>query len=193
MQDQSPGIRAICPTRWTVHAEALQSVLTNYGVLQQLWKESIDFVKKAEMQSRIQGVSACMTLFDFMFGIVLGELLLRRGDNLSQTLKSPHISAAEGHKFARMTLQTLQSLRSEENFMLFWAKVTKLSDDLEVNDPLLPRRRERPLQYEEGRSDGHHPREVEDLYRQIYYEALDLITNGIQQRFDQPGYEIFKS
>ena len=105
IQDQSPGIRAICPTRWTVRTEALQSVLTNYYVPQQLWDESRYFVKEVEMWSRIQGVSACMTSFDFTFGIVLGELLLQHGDNLSQTLQSPYISAAEGQKFARMTLE----------------------------------------------------------------------------------------
>ena len=86
-----------------------------------------------------------MTSFEFMFGVVLDQLLLRHGDNLSRTLQSPHLSAAEGQKVARMTLQTLQSLRSEENFKLFWAKVTKMSDDLEVNEPLLPPRRKRPL------------------------------------------------
>ena len=51
-----------------------------------------------------------MTSFDFMFGIVLGQLLLRHGDNHSRTHETPHISAAEGQKVARMTLQTLQSL-----------------------------------------------------------------------------------
>ena len=61
-----------------------------------------------------------MTLFDFMFGIVFGQLLVQHGDNLSQTLQSPHISAAEGQKVARMTLQT------EENFTFLWAKLLKL-------------------------------------------------------------------
>ena len=68
-----------------------------------------------------------------------------------------------------------------------------MSDDLGVNEPVLPRRRKRPLRYEEGTSDGHHPREVEDLYRPIYYEALDLITNAIKRRFDQPGYEKYSN
>ena len=29
----------------------------------------------------------------------------------------------------------------------------------------------------------------ERYYRQIYYEALDLITLAIESRFDQPGYK----
>ena len=35
------GIRAFCPTRWTVRGDALTSILENYRVLQQLWDESL--------------------------------------------------------------------------------------------------------------------------------------------------------
>ena len=69
---------------------------------------TIDFVKEDEMQSRTQGVSVRMTSFDFLFGIVLGQFLLRHGDILSRNLQSPHISAPEGHKVTRMTLMTLE-------------------------------------------------------------------------------------
>ena len=34
-----PGFRVLCPTRWTVRANSLQSVLDNYSVLQELWEE----------------------------------------------------------------------------------------------------------------------------------------------------------
>ena len=86
--ENSPGIRVLCPTRWTVKAEALHSILSNYEALQMLWQESLEFVKETEMRSRIIGVSACMKSFDFFFGASLGELLLSHSDNLSKTLQS---------------------------------------------------------------------------------------------------------
>ena len=67
MPDDSPGIRVLCPTRWTVRAQALQSILANYQVLQLVWEESLDLVNDTEMRSRIQGVSSCMRSFDFFF------------------------------------------------------------------------------------------------------------------------------
>ena len=76
MSKESPGIQVLCPTRWTVCAQALQSIIDNYQVLQQLWEESLDIVKDAEMRNRIQGVSACMQSFEYFFGLVLGQLLL---------------------------------------------------------------------------------------------------------------------
>lgn len=83
MPESSPGIRVLCPTRWTVRADALQSIISNYEVLQRLWLESLDFVKETEMKCRIQGVASCMKTFNFFFGTALGELLLKHSDNLS--------------------------------------------------------------------------------------------------------------
>lgn len=40
LQPECPGIRALCPTRWTVQADSLKSVLDNNTVLQHLWEEA---------------------------------------------------------------------------------------------------------------------------------------------------------
>ena len=42
MAPDTPGVRVLCPTRWTIRAEALQRMLNNYEVLQDLWIESLD-------------------------------------------------------------------------------------------------------------------------------------------------------
>ena len=66
--------------------------------------------------------------------------MLRHSDNLSMTLQSLQISAAEGQKVADMTMTTLQSIQSDDNFDLFWPKVTRMASDCQVEDPVLPRR-----------------------------------------------------
>lgn len=193
MPNDSPGIRVLCPTRWTVRAQALHSILANYEVLQILWDESLEIVKDTEMRSRIQGVSSCMKSFDYFFGVSLGELLLNHSDNLSKTLQSSSMSAAEGQKIADMTVHTLKSIRSDEKFLLFWKVIKQKASSLNVNEPTLPRKRKRPRRYEDGASDGDFPESVEDLYRRTYFEALDLIVCGIEERFDQPGYKVYSN
>ena len=71
------------------------------------------------MRSRIQGVSSCMKSFDFYFGISLGELLFNHSDNLNKTLQSASMSAAEGQKIADMTIRMLNSIRTDESFLVF--------------------------------------------------------------------------
>ena len=45
----SPGFRILCPTRWTVCAVSLQSVLDNYEVLCGVWKEAQSLQLDGEM------------------------------------------------------------------------------------------------------------------------------------------------
>ena len=52
-------------------------------VLFTLWEELLQYVNKIDMKSRIIGVKACIESFDFLFGLMLGQLLLRHSDNLS--------------------------------------------------------------------------------------------------------------
>ncbi len=92
----TPGIRVLCPTRWTVMADSLKSILDNFEVLQELWEESIDLVKDTEMKARINGVASQMKTFDYYFGICLGHLILKHSDNLSRALQMSDISASEG-------------------------------------------------------------------------------------------------
>lgn len=92
----TPGLRVLCPTRWTVCAQSLESVLKNFTVLQELWVDCEDFVKEVDARARVNGVSAQMKSIDFLFGVILGELLLMHSDNLSRTLQ---------HKYLRVRLQ----------------------------------------------------------------------------------------
>ena len=125
-------------------------------------------------------------------GVTLGELILRHTDNLSRGLQKADVSAAEGQKIAGLTVKTLQSLRTDCNFQLFWEKTIRDADRLKVNGPSLPRQRKTPRRIESGSTDGYSfPNTPVDHYRRVYYEAIDLITTCINNRFDQPGYKIY--
>ena len=143
------------------------------------------------MRSRIQGISVCKNSFNLFYGLVLAEVLLNHSDNLSKTLQSLHMSAAQGQKAAEMTVDTLQSLRDNDSFDLFWQRVLLLAKESGVNDPELPRPRKRPRRYANDISEEDLPTTVEDIYWPIYFEALDQVINGIKSRFGQPGCRIY--
>ena len=105
---QDAGIRVLCPTRWTVKAEALKSIVDNFEVLQNLWEVSLEYVKESELRGRKGGVSDRMMKFDFFFGVMLGQTVLSRSDNLSRTLQKGNISASEGQDIAKMTVRCLK-------------------------------------------------------------------------------------
>ena len=62
-QENCPGIRVLCPTKWTVSLTK-----SNYEVLQYLWQQLIDVT---EMRSRIHGVSVYL---QFLLWFIAGRI-----------------------------------------------------------------------------------------------------------------------
>ena len=139
-----------------------------------------------------------MRTFHFFFGLCLGSRLFSISDNLSKALQSEKLSAVSSQNMASLTLKTLQNMRTQEDFELFFNLATKQAEKLPVHEPHLKRKRKVPkysiLQYLDGQkstSEANHPATVEDQFRQIYFDALDHITNAIEERFDQPSFKAY--
>ena len=57
---------------------------------------------------------------------------------------------------------------------------------------MLPRKRRAPSRYEVGTSEPQHPSTACDHYPGLYFEALDYLTSGIKERFNQPAFLVYK-
>ena len=53
--------------------------------------------------------------------------------------------------------------------------------------------RKTPKRYDEGSGEGEFRSSPKEYFKVHYFEAPDLIVNLIQQRFDQPGYGVYRS
>ena len=129
--------------------------------------------------------------FDFFFGVELGRKLLNIVDNLSHSLQSRIISACEGQKLVSLTQATFQTMRSDECFDLLWEYI-EVRSSVNVSLPTLPRRRKVPRRFEIGESAPDHPTTVQDKYRRIYFEAINLIVASINNRFLQKGFNMLQ-
>ena len=118
--------------------------MNNYSALLNTWDEAIGTAKDTESKARLQGVQGQMKTFDFLFGVTLGEMVLWHTDNLNRTLQDKKFSSAEGQQVANMVIRTLQALKNAESFDLFWKKVTKSAESLDVGEPQLPHQRKLP-------------------------------------------------
>ena len=61
-------------------------------------------------------------------------------DNLSRALQSATMSACEGQGIVRRTVQSLQLIRTDKNFDLFWQYLERRCSEVNVSTPTLPRR-----------------------------------------------------
>ena len=127
-----------------------------------MWEESKSSNIDSKTQARIIGVEVQMLRFDFLFGLLLGSLLLWHGDNLSKTLQHETMSSAQGQHIAKLTVDVLKSLREADKFALFYEKVLLYQKKFGINPPALSRKRSVPQHLEIGTSSGDHPLSVED-------------------------------
>ena len=150
-------------------------------------------MQDTDAKATIQGVAAQMKTFTYLFGSMLGKLVLKHTDNLSKTLQHVSRSAAEDQQVTSMIVATLNSMCSDDQFNLFGDMVILKAEELSVSEPQLPWQRKLPRRYDDGPSSGDFPSTPKTLFKQAYFEAIDLITNCVQERFDQPSYQIYQS
>ena len=128
---KNPTIKLFCATRWTVRAQCLNGVIGNFDDMQELWEWSIDNSSDTEMKAQIRGVKVYSKKFSYCFSIHLAQLILGHTDNLNKTLQNTQMSAIDVQIISRATVKTLESMRNDENYGMFWAKVTKFAEDHE--------------------------------------------------------------
>ena len=128
-----------------------------------------------------------MSQYFILFGLCLCETVLKITDNLSRTPQKHSLSAAEGQSFAELTVKTLK----------FFSLVMQLRNTKETNtdEPVLPRKRRAPREFGIVTGESFHNTTVEEYYRSQYLEVVDLaiFIFGITQRFNQPGYVVYKN
>ena len=102
------------------------------------------------------------------------------------------MSACEGQKMVNLTVSTLQSIRKEQAFDLFWEHVESKRVQADVASPTLPRKRKVPQRYEIGDSNPEFSSTAKDYYRRVYFEAVDLCISSINNRFEQVGFQMLQ-
>ena len=104
------------------------------------------------------------------------------------------MSACSSKRLANLTIQTLGTLRNEEQYENFYETVLMMAKLHQfVNPPTLKRKRTASnystLQFVEGSyqsEEAHCPISPKENYCTIYYEALDCLINSLKERFTQP-------
>ena len=200
--DTSPGIRTLCPTRWTVKSVALDSIESNYVKLLEAFEEALLQESNTEMKSRINGVKSKMEKFEFLFAINLARMILAQSDNLAKALQKKTLSAVEGKQLYQYTVVTLRSMK-EENFEKLWEETTKKASqisnetDFEMGQPKLPRPKIRPGKFKDYQhhleDDDDFPATAKEYYKKIYVESFDNIIKCLEDRFEQKGHEMYSA
>ena len=105
-------------------------------------------------------------------------------------MQGPKLSASQTQSVTRGTVITLEKLRANDYFLLFWKEILTKSKQLDINEPVLGRKRKVSQRIEDCYSRSligfFHEK---GFARQIYFDVLDLLLNAIKSRFNQEDYK----
>ena len=141
------------------------------------------------MRARITGLQLKCKILTICLVLNLGRNVL---DNFSRALQSATISACEGQRVVKRTVQALQVIRSDGDYNLFWKYLETRCSSLEVSTHAIPRRKRVPQRYQVGEAESEYPNTIQDHYRRIYFEVIDMLVTAISNRFDQQGFQMLR-
>ena len=106
--DTSPGVRTLCPTRWTTKFAALLAIILNYAAILELFRISFLEETNSEMKARINGVRFQMLEFNFFYGLCLAKLILLHTDSLATSLQRKDLCASQCTELLLVSLKELE-------------------------------------------------------------------------------------
>ena len=77
-----------------------------------------------------------MNTFKNLYGITILQLVLRHSENFSKTLQNSFLASCWGKEIADLTLQTINSLQSENELELLSQKTVQQAEVLQVTQHL---------------------------------------------------------
>jgi hypothetical protein len=173
-----PGIKPLCPTRWTMKTRAFASLLVNYTVLQDTLNEvaqgSDDYSRKAT------GLMALMQKFSTSFGLNLAHLVFGATELLSNSLQSKSTTCEDANMAVNICLRFIESHRTDEAFSELMAKAKETIGD-DCDEPRVPR---------------HQSKQFKDpaiYFRQQFFQTLDIVAEDIKMRFNQRQFTLVKN
>ena len=95
-------------------------------------------------------------------------------------------------ELVNLVLISLRTKRTDAEFDKFWNQLISEVSQLDVEEPTLPRKRKMPKRFDEFAS--HHFYETsKDLHHRTYFEAYDNVIQGIEKRFQQKDFLIYRN
>lgn len=191
-QEVAPGcstLKPLCPTRWTVRTGAISSVIENYTVI----TSELELLSRegtADVRSGACGLLALMDKFSVYFGLKFSFIVFAITEQVSTTLQSKDLTAQEAINAVDMAVQFFNRQRNDSAFVNLYKITVEDSKEL-TQPPTLPRVRRAPKKIDSS-SQAHTISSPTELYRKMYYEVLDMMTNELRQQFQHPSFAMLQ-
>ncbi|KAI8511315.1 zinc finger, MYM-type [Branchiostoma belcheri] len=186
-EQEGGTIKPLCPTRWTCRTAALDSVLNQYQVVMDTMQEIIETTRD-DYGLKAGGVLSALEKFGTLFGLRLSQRLFSAAEEISKALQGKDMNVQDAVSSVTVLKSFFQRQRTDGAFESFYNATVNVARELDIGQPTLPRHRRQPKRLDDGSNPYRH-NAPKDLYRQIYFEACDLLIGELTERFNQDFLE----
>jgi hypothetical protein len=180
MLKTSKSLRPLCPTRWTVRADALSSILENYEVLIETMEEIRSTPGPSDVTSKAGGILFNLLRFSTLFSLTVGTETFSVTDFIATKLQAKDTDARTAQDLFEICITHLAALRSDEKFSELWQKLQSKSASLGI-EVSAPRERRISVRKDE-RPANQHQFSMEEYFRKEYFAVLDAMRISVENR-----------
>ena len=145
--------------------------------------DEIHQTTRDEYGLKAAGPLSTMEKFSTFFGLKLGELVFSASETLSKSLQGKDTTIQEAIATVKLAKCFYTQQRRDRPFLVFYDDVVKVAQKYNISAPQLPRYRRIPKRLDDG-IEGRNAT-PQDYFRHQYFQALDLLIAGLDDRFDQ--------
>lgn len=178
------GLRPLCPTRWTMRASSVASILKNYQNLLNFF-ETFSEEDTSDAGFKCAGYLEKMLQFETYFNFSLYCHLMNVVEECNTKVQSPHLTATTMQMIFSNLLCIIMEKRG--GFDQFWADCLQKKPP-SVHEPILCRKRRIPKRLENDvASAPFHFETPKDFFKASYIESCDTVQSCVSDRFSATG------
>jgi Domain of unknown function (DUF4371)/hAT family C-terminal dimerisation region len=181
--DEGTSLRPFCPTRWLLRKQSICSITSNYAAILQWLTDFTNHKENARIEAEASGLLESFTKFDTFIKLELLRILFTIVEDSNTALQGAQLNFREAESIINSLKSVIQMARTDERFETFWKSAITGSEGLQLDEPILPRRRRVPTKFD-GSGQHHFPSTPEEHYRRLYFETIDSLVIGLQTRFE---------
>lgn len=176
--------RPFCPTMWVMRKPTLVSLTSNYKPLLEFLRDLKINKDFSRCRVDVAGFLSHFEKFDKFFILETLRQVFTILEDTSTQLQGSQLNFGKAESIITTLKGIFETARSSNRFDTLWNAATISAQNMELDQPELPRKRRMPARKTVGTAEPYFPLKPEDTYRQLYFRLVDVVIAGLSNRFE---------
>ncbi|XP_031727537.1 zinc finger MYM-type protein 1-like [Anarrhichthys ocellatus] len=180
------SVKPLCPTRWTVRGQTVDTVLSQYEAILTSLEEMALAV--SDSGPRANGLLERFLKGKTVLGLLVASEVLGELECLNRSLQKQSETVRGMQAAGAYVTSILQEKISDEKFQELFEKAEAMVEKLGLEPVQIPQQRAPPKRFT-GKASHHQAKTPEEYYRVEFFKLLDCLDLQFSERFNQPDLE----